>query len=61
MDAKALEARRAYKRQWAKDHPDKVKAAQERYWMKKAAQAAAEPAEPTPADNPNIEPQPATD
>lgn len=42
MDEKALEARRAYRRQWAKEHPDKVKAWQERYWAKKAAQAQAQ-------------------
>lgn len=39
MDKKAAEARRAYKRKWAKNNPDKVKAAQERYWKKKAAEA----------------------
>ena len=38
MDERALEARRAYRRQWAKDHPDRVRAWQERYWAKKAAQ-----------------------
>lgn len=37
MNDKALEARRAYKRAWAKKNPDKVKAQQERYWQKKAA------------------------
>ncbi len=39
---KAAAARRAYQREWAKKNPDKVKAAQERYWAKKAEQAAAE-------------------
>ena len=38
MNEKALAARRAYKRKWAKANPDKVRAQQERYWMKKAAQ-----------------------
>lgn len=38
MNKAALEARRAYKRKWAKENPDKVKAAQERYWTKKAAE-----------------------
>lgn len=42
MDEKALEARRAYKRQWAKNNPDKIKAQQERYWSKKAAQKSEE-------------------
>jgi len=39
MTKQQIEARRAYKRQWAKDNPDKVKAAQERFWKKKAAKA----------------------
>lgn len=37
MDEKAKEARRAYRRKWAKNNPEKVKAQQERYWQKKAA------------------------
>ena len=37
MDEKALEARRAYKREWQRNNPDKVRAQQERYWKKKAA------------------------
>lgn len=37
-DNAAVEARRAYKREWARRNPDKVKAAQQRYWEKKAAQ-----------------------
>lgn len=37
MTEAALEARRAYKREWAKKNRDKVKAQQERYWAKKAA------------------------
>ena len=45
MNEQAKEARRAYKRKWAQDNPDKVKAAQERYWTKKAEQEAAQ-AEP---------------
>lgn len=54
MNEKAATARRAYKRKWAKENPEKVKAQQERYWTKKAAEAAAdEPAkeviEPLPA------------
>ena len=38
MDEKAREARRAYKREWNRRNRDKVKAAQERYWSRKAAQ-----------------------
>lgn len=30
--------RREYKREWRKKNPDKVKAANERYWLKKAAE-----------------------
>lgn len=30
-DTAAAEARRAYKREWARKNPDKVKAAQQRY------------------------------
>lgn len=37
MDERALEARRAYKREWQRNNPDKVRAQQERYWKKKAA------------------------
>lgn len=44
--AAAKEARRQYKRQWAKNNPEKVKAQQERYWAKRAAaQAEQEPEE----------------
>lgn len=42
MTDQAKEARKAYKREWARKNPDKVKAAQERYWHKKAAQQAEE-------------------
>ena len=43
MDMQELkrEARREYQRQWRKKNPDKLKAAQERYWSKKAAEIAA--------------------
>lgn len=39
-DAKA--ARRAYKRAWNRANPDKVKAAQERYWTRRAEREKAE-------------------
>lgn len=42
ISEEAKAARRAYKRAWAQANPDKVRAQQERYWAKKAAQAAAE-------------------
>lgn len=38
MDEKALAARRAYKREWARKNPDKIRAQQQRYWEKKAAE-----------------------
>lgn len=47
MDKAALEARRAYRRKWAKDHPELVRQQQERYWAKKAA-GMARPEEPEP-------------
>lgn len=44
MNEKAKEARRAYRRKWAKDNPEKIRAQQERYWQKKAAEIEAEQA-----------------
>ena len=41
MSEAAREARNAYKRKWAKENPDKVKAATRRYWEKKAQEAEA--------------------
>lgn len=51
MNEKALAARRAYKREWQRNNPDKTKQYQERYWNKKAAEAAGEPANNPKADN----------
>lgn len=42
MTDAAAKARNAYRRAWAKKNPDKVKAQQQRYWAKKAAEAAAQ-------------------
>ena len=42
----AKEARRQYKRQWARKNREKVKAAQERYWAKRAAAQAEQEQEP---------------
>ena len=39
MTEEAKAYRRAYRRRWNKEHPDLVKAAQDRYWEKKAAEA----------------------
>lgn len=46
MTEKALEARRAYKREWARKNRDKVKAQAERYWTRKAAAAEQEATQP---------------
>lgn len=49
MNEAAKAARREYKKKWARENPDKVRAQQQRYWEKKAkaAAAAAEEAEAT--------------
>ena len=39
MTDSAREARNAYLREWRKKNKDKVKAAKERYWEKKAREA----------------------
>jgi len=41
MTDAAVKARNEYRREWRKKNPDKVKAMNDRYWAKKAAQAAA--------------------
>lgn len=38
MNDAAREARNAYKREWSKKNPDKVRAQQARYWEKRAAE-----------------------
>lgn len=40
MTREALEARRAYKREWAKKNPEKVRKYQETFWQKQAEKAA---------------------
>ena len=42
MTEEAREARRAYKREWAKKNRDRVQEYTRRYWEKKAESAAAE-------------------
>lgn len=46
MTEQAKEMRRAYKREWNRKNRDKVKAAQERYWNRKAAAAEDQTGEP---------------
>lgn len=53
LSKEAQEARREYKRRWNAANKDKVKAAQERYWDKVAAQQAADTQETT--DKPIIQ------
>jgi hypothetical protein len=36
MDKKSLEARRKYHKEWRNKNKEKIKAAQARYWAKKA-------------------------
>lgn len=49
MTEQAKEARRAYKREWQRRNRDKVKAAQERYWNRKAAETQQDTNEQAPA------------
>lgn len=44
ISEQAKEARRKYKREWARKNPDKVRAAADRHWEKVAARQAAEQA-----------------
>ena len=37
LSEEAKAARKAYQREWARKHPDKVKQHQERYWEKRGA------------------------
>jgi hypothetical protein len=39
MTEEAKEARRAYKREWARKNPDKVRAQAERYWTRKSSRS----------------------
>lgn len=47
---KIRQARAEYARQYRKNHPERVKAAQDRYWLKKSEKAAKEQ-EAANADN----------
>ena len=49
LSEQALEARRAYKRAWAKKNPEKVKAQQARYWQRRAEQAQRQAQQAPPA------------
>jgi hypothetical protein len=42
MNDQALQERRKYHREWNRANPDKVRAAQARYWERRAAKAAQE-------------------
>jgi len=49
MTEQAKQARRAYKKEWARNHRDQVRATQARYWERKAAQAEKAQQEPQKA------------
>lgn len=51
MTEQARAARRAYKREWNRKNRDKCRAAEQRYWEKKAAAAQDQPANDTTAAN----------
>ena len=42
LEERAKQAQREYARKWRANNPEKVKAAQARYWQRKAEQMAAE-------------------
>ena len=42
LSEQAIAARREYKKMWARNNPDKIKAQQERYWQRRAEQQAHE-------------------
>lgn len=42
LSEQAIAARREYKKMWARNNPDKIKAQQERYWQRRAEQQAQE-------------------
>lgn len=52
MNEAAKAARRAYKRKWQQENPEKVKKYQTRYWEKKAREAEAEAAGDPAATDP---------
>ena len=53
MNERAKEMRREYKRAWNRANKEKVKAAQERYWNRKAEAAAEQATQNT--DEPTVE------
>ena len=52
LSEQAKEARRKYKREWARKNPDKVRAAECRHWEKVAAREAAQAGEMQAAEQP---------
>lgn len=59
MTDAAKEARRAYKRKWARENPDKIRAQQDRYWSKRAEADAAAAAAQSEAGREPLEAAPA--
>lgn len=48
MTEQAKEARKAYKREWYRKNPDKIKEYQARYWERKAAESQESQPQETP-------------
>ena len=59
LTEQARQARREYKRQWAKRNPDKIRAQQERHWERKAAEQRREELPPDLPPEPQREDRPA--
>lgn len=53
MNEQAKAARRAYKREWNRRNPDKVRQYQQNYWNRKAKEAAAD--QTAPAEEPQAQ------
>jgi hypothetical protein len=51
LSAKALEARRAYKRRWQRENPERNAEYQRKYWEKRAAQIAEQKADAEPVSD----------
>lgn len=52
MTEEARQARLAYRREWAKNNRDRVRAYNERYWNKRAAREAAQAEQTTLEETP---------
>jgi hypothetical protein len=48
LTEQAIAARREYKKKWARNNPEKIRAQQERFWQKRAAEQQAQQAQQAP-------------